>query len=800
MKLQFDSNYTGDNKKKFGFPSDNLPEVNKKDPKYFKQATQAILARYLNNQCEIGYNAAFDGRETIQTLRDYAAGRQGSDRYKNYLIGRIVKETGCRPLSTVDINWKPIDILPKKLGDVKGYMQKLKYDVVATAIDPMSVYSKDQIKAAAKLASDDLMRILHIEINEKAGGLAVDPSGELIGQAAGAVPFQNAQQVDSFAAIGGIQLSQEIAMKILLDKTQHDSVASILNDLIIDDILATNMQGRKYYTEPGCDNVLWDHLELEGAIIPWSKYPDFRDATWAGQVKKITIAELRRTSNLEEKEIIEIAKKFNDSELNSSYRLDSFYNSVQESKDQGLGISVLDSIMVEIADVEWLGTTSSKHTSIVRPKDGVLAVNKVDDDYPELSERDKKQGKEIKSYCRQVVYKCKMVVGTDHIFDYGLVDDIPYKKNHKGKMVPVMSYSFMKGSGPSLTEKCIGFVDDANMALLKKRIIIKNLGTGPNIRINQSAFDNVKINGKLQSPADLMALFRDEGFLIVDDKNPWGQQTGSARPIDVVPSDVIQRLQECRVELEFNMRMIEEITGLNAVFSASTPQSETGLGVSKIAVNSTINSIFPLIKIYEDAETAGYNIAAHKWKIKAANMDDSKRDNFATDRAMRYIRIGKEIAWADYGIKLESGVTEDEKLALMGRTTQLADLRRQAGTGGIKPSDELLIFELIRSGNIKLAQLTLVQIEEFRAQEDEQTAQRRYQENMQSQQQAAQQNSEAKQAEIQTEGQIQASVELAKIQAEMQLEELKGKNARILAAQQSVYSWQGDQYKKTVKQ
>lgn len=345
----------------------------------------------------------------------------------------------------------------------------------------------------------------------------------------------------------------------------------------------------------------------------------------------------------------------------------------------------------------------------------------------------------------------------------------------------------------------MGFVDDANIALFKKRMIIKNLTTGHNIRINASAFENVKINNKLQQPQDLMALFRDEGFLIVDDKNPWGQNNGSSRPIDIIPSDVAQRLMECRNELEWNIRMIEEITGLNSVFSASTPNSETGLGVSKIAINATENSIFTIIKARERHYERGLEISANKWKVKASFMDDKKRDNFATDRSMQYIRIGKEIAWHNYNIKLEAGTTEEEKLELRQEVSQLRDFRRQSGAGGIKPSDSLMIMEIIRSGNVKLARLTLSQIEDYRAEEDRKIAEQQYSQNAELQKASNEQASANKQVEIQTEAQAAGQMEMMKIQAQMELEKLKGENKRKEIAQNTVYGWGLDTYRKTVK-
>lgn len=796
MKLHLENKYQGDEKKKHTFPSDDLPQKFKEDKSYFRQAAQAIVTRYVNNLCEIPYTA-FEGRSSIRTLRDYAAGKQGSDRYKNFLIG-AKGEDGCRPKSTINIDWTPLDILPKKIGDVKGYMQKLKYDVITSAIDPMAVFSKEKVKAATKLMTNDLMRNLHEEINNAAGGSAVTPEGQLVGQVANGIPFQNESQVEGFAATGGFQLMQEIAIKILLDKTAYDSGSDVLNDLLIEDLLVLGICGKKHYTDKDSDSVLWDAIDIENAIIPYSRYADFRDATYFGDVKRMSIGELRKTSNLEEKDLIDIAKRYNDATFNKTHMLSNLMQSVHECRESGLGIAVLDSIMVDIADVVWSGSRTIAQTKITREKEGNIALSKVDDDY-ELNDRSKKKGKELKKYSNQTIYKAKLIVGTDYVFDYGHAQNIPYKKDEKGKMCAVMPFNFYKLTGPSLVERCIGFVNDANMALFKKRLIVKNMPTGPNIRIKKSAFENVKIDGRLQSPADLMALFRDEGFLIEDDQNPWGNHANSGSAIAPIQSDVVQRLTECRNDLQWNIDMIEVITGLNAVFSASTPSSETGLGVSKIAISATENSIYTIVKAFENHYEHGLRICANMWKVIAAYIPDDKRDNFATDRAMNYIRIGKEISLHDYGIMLHAGATDEEKLMLMQKVTQLTDLRRQAGTGGLKPSDELMMFEIIKSGNIKMARMVLAQIEEYRAAEDAKIAEKRYQENSELQKQSNQQASENRQSEIQSEAQAKGNMEMMKIQAQMQLEDKKAENERKLVALQNVYGWSADTYNKTVK-
>lgn len=794
MNLHFSKNYVGDNRRKYNFPSDGLPQDKKDDKEYYLKATQAIVSKHLNNVCEIPYDN-WGNRETFHEIWSYATGRQSVEKYKDILIGKK-RADGCRRKNTWNINWKPIDILPKKLGDVLSFLLKIKYDIISNAIDPMATQQREDAIAMAKLMTDDNFRTMGAQINEMAGAEVIDPSSMPQAQTGGQLPFKDERQVEMAQKIGVFILEVESAMQILLEKTATDSKSKTIDKLIKRDFLYYNIAAK--YSHSVGDSVLEDWIDVRNAIIPYSPYNDFRDATYFGFYKTMSIAELVKLECFTDDEIVEIARKYNAAPFNSSARLTNFDMDYSRAKQDGLGMAVLHSIQVDVAKVWWIGNKRVNQTSITRDKDGGLSLNKVDENY-ELSERDKKQGKKKKEYTTQTVYTAMHIIGTDCVFNEGEEYNVKHKKNENGKYCAELPMSAYKLDGPSMAERCMGFIDDANIANYKKRMLMKNLNAGPGIKINKAAFENVMIDNKLYSPLDLIALFTDEGVLIVDDKNPWGDNNRSgSRPIDTIPSDVFQRMLGCRNEMQFNLEMVDIITGLNQTFSAQQPSSETGLGVSKIALSATENSIYQMVDGFEQLANHSYNVKCNQWKIICANMEDKKRDTFAT-RAMRFIHVGKEISWHDYGIKMEAGINETEKLQLYQRAQQLADFRRQSGTGGIMPSDELLIGEMIRQGNVKQARLALSQIEEFRAEQEEQKAQQRMQENAQMQQQSNEQAMQGKQQELQMEAQAESQKNASKFQYDLALQKQKAEDDRKKTALQNVFGYGLDNYNKTVK-
>lgn len=780
---------------KNSFPYDGLPNEKKQEPEYFLAAAKAIVSRYVCNVTEIPYSA-IPGRESIHTIRQYCSGDQGVEGYKDILIGRK-NQNNCRPDSTMNINWKTMDILPKKLGDVEGYLRKIKYTVGVTAIDRQAVQARETVKAMTKLSINNQARLLHQDLNAALGQEVVQQDPELAQQPE-SLPFINPEQVEKFAENGGIQLEQEIAVGILNEKTEEISGSDVLENMLIRDQVQIGIRISKQYQDKGSFIVKERYVDPEFAILPHSKFPDFRDATYFGELRRMSIYQLRTESDLSEADLIKIAKMYNDADHNKHVRVETFYLNINDSRENGLGLAVLDSIEVDVADVVWLGTKGKRQTRIVREKDGGLSLNTVDDRY-NLKESDKRKGKELKEYSTQTVYKAKYIVGTDFIFDYGEEKNIAFEKTASGRRVAVLPFSAYREPGKSMGERCIGFVDDLHIALFKKRMAIKNLATGPNIMIKKSALENVTIGGKKQSPASLMKLYRDEGFLIVDDDSPFDTRTSQSRPIDVIPTDTTRQLLACREEIQDNTFSIEEVTGVNQVFSGSTPKSEQGLGVSQIAVNATENSIYILVDAAKKHREAKARIRTHMWKVSATYMTDKEREALGISRSLKAVAIGKDIAEFDYDTKLEAGITEQEMQAIVMEITQLADYRRQAGSGGLSPSDKMLLLDILKNGNLKQARLALSQIEEFRAMEDERIAQQRYQENAKLQQDSNQQATDNKMAEIDKKGEVDANIELLKLDKQIELEKVKGDIQRKATAAANVYGWGLQAYQEGAK-
>jgi|SRR5579863_797149 len=777
------------------FPDEeNLTQTQRKDPQYFVHCCNAIISRFINNNCAYPYDN-WGTKRSFSELRAYRQGQNNPNKYKGYMLSTGLKEVNkglgiddARRASgerktTANISWDVLQILPEKMDVVMGYMQKINYDVDISAIDYQSLIGKKTAVAMAKMYADEQYEFMKNQVNQAAGRSLLqdkDPS-----EMPGGTQFNSPKEVDVAAAVGVFFLEQEAAMQTLLSKSSEDSVADSLNDLYKNDLLTLSVAGKRIYTNQNTNIVLEDYIDPDLAMVPNSTYHDYRDITWGGHIPKWTVGRLRKELNLPEDELIKIAKLYASGNSGTRGYANFYFNVQRDRNNMDFGMQMMDQIEVDVADCAWFGYKDKAVTSIIREKEGNVALNEVKSDY-ELTSYDIRKGKTLNTYRSRTVYKAKMVMGTQHIFDYGEAEDIAFERNNKGQMEPIFPFKFTRTGNISLVERCIGFVDDANLSNYKLRVARMKMPAPPNLFIDKSMLENVVIDKVTWSPMKLMRLLQEEGFLIGDSKNQWGQNNGGAKPVNPIGTDVIGQLMAWRQDREDSILMIEKITGINQIFSAQTPDRKEAVGVTNTLMQATQNSLTPIVKAHQYLFEGGERIKVKKWQVVATYISDDERKKLSINRALKTVKIGSDLQDYDFDLKTHAAITDQEKADMVQDIKDMRNLRRQSGAGGINEADYILLYNMIKSGKLIQAQLALSQIISAREKEDEQKQQALVQQNQQSQmasnQQAAQndQQSEQQAADNELRNKIQELQTKYKLEALLKRQE-SGDNLRLEA-------------------
>lgn len=768
-KIKFASQYQGS--KQYPFPQEDIDQAKKDSPDYFRACVNAILSRYFNNKCAIPYDA-WGAQRSIQELRAYRKGKNNPNKYKDLLIG--VDAHGKRNKSSINISWDVLQILPQKIDVVKGNLQKIHYDVDIQAIDYQSIVDKQTMVAMAKILADPRMEEARVAVNATAGANVLPPTDPT--EAPGGVQFSTPEQVDVAAQVGIFFLEEEAALQNLLDKTRYESSSDVIADLIIDDLATAARAGKRVYTNPNTNIVMEDYVDIDRAMYPWSIYDDYHDITWAGEIKRYSIARLLQETKITEKEAMEIARQY--SSTNGVGAYSGMYADMNQYRITGqFGMNMWHEIEVDVADCRWIGKKNVNITTVTRKKEKNLVVNKVADTY-ELSAIKNNEGKSLDRYSHMTIYKAKMVIGSSFVFDYGEDNDITYETDINGNKTPLFPYRFVRTGTSSLVERCIGFVDDACLANYKMRVARMKMPAPPNIQIDRSALEGMQIDGVKYKPNQLIRLLSDEGFLITDSKNQWGNQTNSGRAVTPIGTDLMQVIAGWWEDMGKSIEMIEKVTGINDVFAAQSPQRQTGLGVSNLLIQGAQNALTPIIKANEYITEQPWRVAAKKWQIVATNLPPEQIMKLSVNRSLQIVKIGSKMAERDIDLKILVGADDSEIQQMMADLQNMRAASRQGGQSSMSEADYLILMELLRSRKLKQAQLYAAFAVEKRQAEAKAEQQQLIQMNGEQQQQSAQVKGQIDAQNMQVQGQIDSQLdaqnEAMKARNAIQLEIIKG--------------------------
>lgn len=774
-KIKFAQDYTS--KKTYPFPSEDINQSEKKKSGYFLGCANAMVSKFFNNKCAYPY--IWGTRTSFSELRAYRHGRNSEEKYKTIMAGEPDKATGRR-LTTLGISWRTLKILPQKIDVVMGYLQKIKYDINVDAIDYEALVNKKAMVAMAKLLSDSRSADFKNEVNQAAGRKTLQDTDPA--EMPGGMQFNDPSEVDVASQMGMFFLEEEAAIQTLIETTQYESGTDVIDDLIKDDLITLAVSGRLCYTNPNTNIVMEDYVDVDMAAWPSSKYNDYRDITWAFEIKKYTISRLRQETGLSDSELTKIAKKYSsqgDGSMRSNFYLDAF--EAKNNSSSSFGMNMMDQIEVDVAICRWIGSKNVNITTVNRPREKYMVVNKVDENY-NLDTVTNKKDKDLNKFSCQTVYKASLVIGSDQVFDFGEDSDISFTTNNAGKKTPIFPYKFNSTGAISLVERCIDWVDDANLANYKRRVAVMKMPAPPNVFINRSALENMKIDGVTYKPQQLMKLLQDEGYLIGDSKDQWGKDTNSGRAITPIGTDLMQVITGWWEDMGRCIEMIEKVTGVNDVFAAQTPQRQTGLGVSNLLVQGTQNALTPLIKAFECSKEQGARINVEQWKIVASYMTDAERKKLSFGRSLSIVKIAANLLDYQFDSRVEAAINDDQKTQLLADIMNMRSAARQGGTQSMNENDYLVIESMIRSGKIKQAQLYTAFAVEKRKKEAAAEQQKMIQANGQQQQQSIGAKAQADQQTMQAQSQLATQEDSQKLAQEIKgqilLETIKGQNER----------------------
>ena len=290
------------------FPSQVVSDVEKLSYEYGMKVAKAIEKEWFDrNENRYLYN-----RNNFHNLRLYARGEQSIQKYKDELSIN-------GDLSYLNLDWKPVPIIPKFVDIVVNGMADRMYSIKAYSQDPFGVSKR----------TDYMESILDDMRSKELNNYAQQAFGvNLFTNDADQLP-ETEEELTLHMQLSykqNVELAEEQAINVLLDGSKYDLIKKrFYYDLTT---LGIGAVKTSFNTSEG---VVVDYVDPANLIYSHTDSPYFDDIYYVGEVKNIPINELaKQFPHLEHEDLEDIVKNSSHqrSNYNTSYK-DEANNKIQ---------------------------------------------------------------------------------------------------------------------------------------------------------------------------------------------------------------------------------------------------------------------------------------------------------------------------------------------------------------------------------------------------------------------------------------------------------------------------------------
>jgi len=639
------------------FPSQVVSNEEKGTLEYGKQVAQAIEFEWFR-QGRTNGNRYLTNWNNFHNLRLYARGEQSIQKYKDELSIN-------GDLSYLNLDWKPVPILSKFVDIVVNGISQKSYDIKAYAQDPQSV--KKRTEYASKLYEDMVAKDYIESVKQTLGiDLYQSPDPTTIPESKEELELKMQLSYKQ-----SIEIAEEESISTVFAQNKYDLVRRRLNmDLTVLGIAAAKTS---FNTAEG---IKVDYVDPAYMVYSYSEDPNFEDIYYVGEVKAITIPELKKEfPHISEKEL----ERIQNMPGNRSYIT-------------GWGDYDENTVQVMYFDYK---TYHNQVFKIKQTDQGLMkAIEKPDTFNPPENDNFERVSRTI-----EVLYNGAVVLGTDTLLKWELAENMsrPYADTTKVAMnYAICAPRIYKGRIESVVSKCVGFADMIQITHLKLQQVLSRM-VPDGVYLDMDGLAEVDLgNGTNYNPAEALNMYFQTGSIVGRSLTQDGELNHGKVPIqELNSSSGGGKIQSLITTYQYYLQMIRDVTGLNEARDGSTPDKSTLVGLQKLAANASNvatrhivqSSLYLTLKL---AENVSLKVAdALRFPLTRASLQNS-----ISTYNIKTLDEVIDLNLHDFGIFLELEPDEEER-AQLEQNIQVA-----LQSGGIDLEDAIDIRQI---KNLKLA-------------------------------------------------------------------------------------------------
>ena len=715
------------------FPSQVVPNAEKASWEYGLRVARAIEGEWFGSGSGTAggyrFNANFNN---YHNLRLYARGEQSVQKYKNELSIN-------GDLSYLNLDWKPVAILPKFVDIVVNGMSEKNYDIRAYAQDPESMKQRTDY---ANMIFSDMQAQSFLTNMEETLGVDLWNVEDKENLPANREDLQLHMQLDYKQSV---EVAQEEAINNTLAKNKFDLVKRRFNyDLVTLGIGCVKTSWNK------SNGVTTEYVDPANLVYSYTEDPNFEDIYYVGEVKNISLPELKKQfPNLTAAEVEKIQKYPGNTDYVRNWNGRNDQNNIQ------------------VLYFEYKSYVDQVFKLKRTPTGLEKALEKTDIFDPPQNDTFNKVSRTI-----ETLWSGAKILGHNQMLRWEQSESMTRPKSNINKVY--MNYSICapriyKGRITSLVSRITGYADMIQITHLKlQQVIARMVPDGVFVDVDGLAEVDLG-NGTNYNPQEALNMYFQTGSIVGRSLTQEGDLNRGKVPIqELATSSGQQKIASLVNTYNYYLQMIRDVTGLNEARDASTPSKDALVGLQKMAVNQSNVATRHLMQasLYLTLKTCE-NIT-----LRISDSLEYGLTNEALQSSISSYNVGtlediNDLHLYDFGIYLELEPDEEEK-AKLEENIQIA-LQSQ----GIDLEDAIDIRQI---KNLKLANQLLKLKRKEKAIKDQEIAQANIQAQAQANAQAAEAAAlaETQKQQVLTEqkqqlAQSESQMEIQRMQTEAQI-------------------------------
>lgn len=705
-------------------------------------------AAYYNFQYFVPRTCFYNSADKYEELRLYALGTVPINKFKK-MFG-VDEQTN---LSWLNIDWTP----PHAIGTIRDIaisrMCQQEYDIVATPIDQMAKSDADALYAAMRA---------RVAIREQA--MKTNPSLAQHPMVASRPGEPMDEEELTMRIEFGEQFNRSKDAEQAIKLAMYENDERNLRRGWYEDFFDIGVTGYFEWLDPVTNKPRCRKINPESMVTSYSKWNDFRDLRYAGEIIDMDITDLALVKNTDG------SPRFTNAQLEM----------------------LASDVAGRWGNPQILGRSSYYFKGYDRFKVKVFQMRwKSYNDYYYNEWRDKADNPqfEFKSYTTarnskrsyrskrmEVGYKISWIVGTDYNFDFGLIEDQPRSNNPNKKAATSLGYrlfapNFYEMRAESMMERLMPLMDQYLMNWYRIQNL-KNRMIPSGWWIDLDALESAALTkgGKKMTTLELLDMFFQTGVLVGRSKDIMGDNNNNYKPVIPIQNSMFQDLVALFQDMSGQIMMMKQTVGLNDVTDATTPPERMLVPGIESANTGTNNALYPM----QFGEKMLYQKLANDLMIRTqqglrkggvSGWGPSLGNN-----VLSFIQVDQGLSLRDFGIMTEEKPTDDQKMFL------IQQFQPDLMNGTLDVSDCIIVMNTY---NTKQAAMYLSWKVKKNKQMQQQFALQNQQQTGQIQQQSATQTAQLQQQLEQLQGQMdmnkatmmkQMDERIAKMKTDAQLE------------------------------